>query len=358
MLSFNEKMKNLLEEKELKNQFSGSVMVTKDKESLFSGAYGYANRDWNIKNTVRTRFRVASVSKMFTSIAVLQLIEKGKLDFLTSVVDFLDLKDSKIGPEVTVFNLLTHTSGITDYYDESTGDEGWETLWSKKPLYTVRKLSDFAEMFVGLEPENEVGEKFKYNNGGYVLLGLAIEKASGMSYSEYLKKNIFEPLGMEQTDLCHLDDISTKAAEGYEYETDDDGNITRWYKNIYAALPAPSADGGATSSVEDMITFIDAVKEGELLSEEMTEMFLKPHVLDQDSDGVRGYKWQYGFANWFISKDDQIVRGGHTGEEYGVSCRLYYYPEKGINVVILGNQGWCAGALGWDIHELILESFL
>jgi len=91
----------------------------------------------------------------------------------------------------------------------------------------------------------------------------------------------------------------------------------------------------------------------------MTKKILTPHVLDEGSNGHRGYIWKYGYANWFIlDKDNNIVRGGHTGEEYGVSCRLYYYPSLNIDVVILGNQGWCAGSLGWHIHDMIMENGL
>jgi len=124
-----DKLNKIIDEKEEKQEFSGVVLISEKGEKIFRKACGYANRGWSIKNTLDTRFRIASVSKMFTSVAILQLIEKGELDFETKVVEYLDLRDTKISNEVTVENLLTHTSGIGDYFDESLGDEEWEKMW-------------------------------------------------------------------------------------------------------------------------------------------------------------------------------------------------------------------------------------
>lgn len=130
-------------------------------------------------------------------------------------------------------------------------------------------------------------------------------------------------------------------------------------RNIYTATPTAASDGGATSTVEDLIKFIQALKENKLINEDMTKKILTPYVIDEKSNGFRDYVWKYGYANYYLlDKDGSIVRGGHTGEEYGVSSRLYYYPSFGIDVVILSNVGFSAGKLGWEIHDLLVKEAL
>ncbi len=348
------RINELMEEKIQNQEFSGVVLVNKDNKELFSGAYGYANRSFKVENKLETRFRVASVSKMFTAVSVLKLIEAGALAFTTKIREYLELNDSSIPEAVDIFSLLTHTSGIADYFDEENGD--WDSLWKEKPIYGVRSLSDYYDMFKSSEPVSKVGERFKYNGAGYILLGMAIEKASGTSYSEYVKENIFKPSGMLDSDFTALDLAYENIAEGYIPVKAQDNKITGWKRNIYSITPEAASDGGAVCTAYDLALFLKALRGNQLLSKEMTNSMLAPQVLDQGSNGARGYVWKYGFANWFLLDDNEnIVRGGHTGEEFGFSSRLYYYPQLGVDVIILANQDWCAGALGWKLHDLIIE---
>lgn len=349
----------LIEEKVDKNQFSGVVLIKKGNEEVFSGAYGYANRTWRINNTLNTRFRVASISKMFTAVAILQLIERGKLSLNTKVALYLNYENSKIPKEVTVENLLTHTSGIGDYFDEELGAEEWEKLWTNIPIYKMRKLEDYLELFINKEPTSKINEKFHYNGAGYILLGLMIEKASGLSYFDYIRQEIFSKINMNNSDFVSLDEVDELIAEGYEAIVGEGEKVIGWKKNIYKATPDAASDGGAISTAEDLIKFINALKYNELLSEKMSMEMFKPKVLEYDHM-PRGYIWMYGYANEFILNKDskEIVRCGHTGEEYGVSCRLYYYPSNDLTVVILANQGWCAGPLGLGIQDVLMNSNL
>lgn len=343
---------NNLSKIESLKDFSGIVLVQDKGETVFCYEGGYAHKGFKVKNTRNTGFRIASVSKMFTAAAILTLVDSGKLDLDIPIHNILDLKDTKIPTDVTVHHLLTHTSGIADYYDESTGDEGWEKLWEEKPIYTVRAMADFLKLFADDEPVSPVGEKYYYNSAGYILLGMVIEKLSEQSYFDYVTEHVLKPLNMVHTHFAHLDHVCDNVAEGYECF---DG---KWVKNIYTALPGPSADGGATSTADDLLLFMNGLLEGKILSHTARELLLKPHVLDEGADGVRGYKWMYGYANCMIldPKTEEIIRGGHTGEEYGVSSRLYYYPEGNITITILGNVGFTAGKLGWDIHEWMMEN--
>jgi CubicO group peptidase (beta-lactamase class C family) len=310
-MALNEELNQLLTAKIDKEEFSGAVLVKQDDGTLFEGAYGYANRSWKVKNQVDTRFRIASISKMFTASAILQLVDAGQLSLDASVLECLGLRNTRIPMEATVYHMLTMTSGIADWFDE-TGD--WEANWAalcrEHPIYLFRRNQDYLPLFVSEEPLAPVGEKHQYNGAGYILLGLIVEKLSGVSYFDYVRHNVFAKADMSRSDFLALDGIDDAVAEGYIPITDEDKAVIGWRKNIYSTTPEAAADGGATSTAADA---------------------------------------------FLLDDDGQIVRWGHTGEEDGVSCRLYHYPEENLDVVILGNQSWCAGSLGWEIHDIVLE---
>ncbi|MDF2524205.1 MAG: beta-lactamase [Clostridiales bacterium] len=353
-MGFNKKLEEILGTRQSTNAFSGTVLIKRKNEELFKGCYGYANRAFKVPNAMNTKFRIASISKMFTAVIVLKLIEESKLSFNTSIKEYLDLQNYEIPEEVDIHSLLTHTSGIGDYFDEENDD--WDAMWLSSPIYNMRKHSDYYSIFSKKASAFKTGEKYKYNNAGYILLGMAIEKASGQSYFDYVKKELFAKQGMKDSDFISLDMVYENIAEGYIPIKTKDGEITGWQRNIYKITPEAAADGGATSTAEDLIRFLQQLKSGAILSEAMTSKVFEPQVLDQGANGARGYVWKQGYANCFIlDQNEKIVRGGHTGEEYGFSCRLYYYPEKDIDVAILANQDWCAGALGWEIHDAIME---
>lgn len=338
------------------------VLITQNGKALYSAACGYANRPWSVKNRMDTRFRIASVSKLFTAIAILKLIESGKFAFDTSITTVLNLKESSIPKTVTVYHLLTMTSGIADWFDESEDwEETWRTFIRNNPVYLFRRNEDYLPLFVNSAPLELVGEKHRYNNASYILLGLLIEQVSGMSYFDYIRQHIFRPAQMTQSDFVPLESVESEIAEGYVPVMDEQGTQTGWKKNIYSVTPEAAADGGAISTAHDLYRFAIALREGQLLSDEMTQAMLTPKVLEDD-EPYRGYIWKYGYGNFFLieeamKQDVQIVRWGHTGEEDGISCRLYYYPKQNIDVVILGNQSECASKLAWDLHDLVVKTF-
>lgn len=354
---FLEQMQELLAGRQRAHRFSGVVLIKQGERELFKTAVGYANRAWRIENQVDTRFRIASIAKMFTAVAILQLIETGKLALDTRVVELLELANTRIPPEVTLYHLLTMTSGIADWFDESGGwEEEWTALWREHPIYHFRRNEDYLPLFVNKPPLTAVDQKYQYNGAGYILLGLVIEKIAGLTYFDYVRRHIFAKVNMTRSDFCALDGVEVEVAEGYIPLQDDDGRIVGWKKNIYSTTPEAAADGGATSTLADLARFAQALRAGELLSAAMTQAMLTPKVLEDD-EPFRGYTWKYGFANEFLlDSSDHIVRWGHTGEEDGVSGRLYHYPPQNLDVIILANQSWCAGSLAWEIHNLVVET--
>jgi len=337
---------------EATDQFAGVVLITQGDASLFTGAYGYANRGWQVKNTVETRFDTASVTKLFTAIAVLQLIDQGKLAFDTGVIDFLGLQGTTIAPEVTVYHLLTHTSGIADDADEEAG-ESYEAIWQNKPNYSVIETVDFLPQFAYKPANFPPGQGCRYCNCGYVLLGLLIEKASGMSYHDYVQQRIFTPAGMTASAFLRKDQVHEKVAEGCDPILNEAKEIVGWQKNIYAFPPIGSPDGGAYVTATDLDRFLRAVQRGQLLSPTLTNAFLTPQVYY-----LTGKQWivHYGYGVvFYLDQTGQVVSYHKEGVNPGVSAIIRHLPALDINIVLLSTLSDGVWGPVRKIYELLTE---
>lgn len=346
-------MNILLDQYVAEEKFSGVVLI-RDQDSNYQYTGGLADRSWNIPTRINTRFRIASISKMFTALAILRLIEQKICSFEDPINMYLDLQNTTLDPKITIYHLLTMTAGIADWFDES-GD--WEAKWAEfctlHPIYLLRKNEDYLPLFQHLPPEAPPGKTHKYNGASYILLGLIIQIASGLDYYEYIRRYIFNPGHMNDSDFIGIDTPSPNVAKGYIRSKSEDGLQNEWIENIYSITPIGAADGGAVSTAPDLVRFSQAIRADIFLDRTYTLKFLTPQV-SSHPDPIRGYRWYYGFGNNFITDDEgRIIRFGHTGEEDGVSCRFYHYPGFTMDVIILANQSWCAGKLGWEIHDLL-----
>lgn len=351
-MKINETLHQYFQDLESKHKFSGVVLITKGETELYSGAYGYASRTWKIKNDLDIRFDTASITKLFTTAAILQLIDQGLLSLDTSAIKYLGLEGTKISGDVNIFHLLTHTSGIGDDCEEEAG-EVYEDLWKAKPNYSIRKTEDFLPQFINKEPNFPPGEGCRYCNCSFVLLGLMIEKASSMSYRDYVRKNIFEKAKMDHSDFFAMDRVHEKVAEGSDPIENERGEIVGWKKSIYSYPPIGSPDGGAHVTAGDLDRFLRAVQAGELLSKESTEAFLSPHVDYKDKGD---WDMKYGFCLWFyVGKDGQIVSYQKEGVNAGASGLIRHFPEQDINVVILSNMENGVWAPIRKIHQLVID---
>jgi CubicO group peptidase (beta-lactamase class C family) len=338
-------------ELEEQDKFSGVALITQGKSQLYAGAYGYASRPWKIKNTLDMRFDTASITKLFTSVATLQLIDQGLLAFDTSVIDYLELADTKISHEVNVFHLLTHTSGIGDDCEEEDGED-YEDLWKTKPNYSVTTTTGFLPQFIHQPPNFPPGQGCRYCNCSFVLLGLMIEKSTGMTYRDYVRQNIFARAGMVHSDFFRLDRAYENVAEGCDPIRDEDGNVVGWKKNIYSFPPIGSPDSGAHVTAEDLDRFLRAVKAGELMSPELTEAFLTPQVHYRDKDD---WTMMYGYGLWFyVDQSGKVVCCQKEGINAGVSGLIRHFPDQDINVVILSNMVGGVWEPVWKIHEMVV----
>lgn len=339
---------------DLENQdlFSGVVLITQGESHLYSGAFGYANRTWQVKNTPATRFDTASITKLFTSVATLQMIDQGAFNFETPVIDFLGLKDTAISKEVNVFQLLTHTSGIGDDCEEEDG-EVYEDLWRTKANYSVTKTSDFLPQFIHKHVNFPPGRGCRYCNCSYVMLGLMIEKMSGMTYRDYVRQNIFAKARMHDSDFFRLDRVNEKVAEGSDPLMNEKGETIGWKKNIYSFPPIGSPDSGAHVTASDLDLFIRAVGSGRLLSPEPSAAFFTPQVHYRDTGE---WKLMYGYGlKFYLDSSDKVVCSQKEGINAGVSGLIRHYPEQDINIVLLSNMEGGVWDPIWVIHDLLIS---
>ncbi len=331
--------------------FSGVVRVTVGDHERFAGAYGFATRAWRARNSTDTRFDTASITKLFTAVATLQQVDRGAFGLETPATGYLGLEGTAIAPEVTVRHLLTHTSGIGDDADEEAG-ESYEAVWQTRPNYSVLETADFLPQFIHRPADFAPGRGCRYNNCGYVLLGLMIERATGRPYRDVVREDVFAAAGMSDSDFLRMDRVHERLAEGADPIRDDAGAIVGWKRNIYSYPPIGSPDAGAHVTARDLELFVRAVRRGRLLSARSTAAFLAPQVVYKVRDG---WTQHFGFGPWFrIDDDGTLVFLEKEGINPGVSGLVRYYPGRALTVVVLSNLE--RGA--WDpisvVHDMVV----
>jgi CubicO group peptidase (beta-lactamase class C family) len=330
----------LLRELEAEDRFSGVVGVKQGDRELLLDAFGYASRTWSVPTTVETRFDTASITKLFTAVATLQLVEQGAFALDTSAIGYLGLEGTGISPAVTPYHLLTHTSGIADDADEEAG-ERYEDLFLERPNYSVMETADYLPQFVGKPPNFAPGEGCRYCNVSYVLLGLMIERATGTTYRAYVTEHFFARAGMTRSGFFQMDVVEPDVAEGVEGIEDERGGVVGWRRNIYSYPPIGGPDGGAHVTVGDLLRFHSAVTEGRLLGPALTAELLSPKAR-HSARGAGSHVMGFGFE--FETDADDVVRCyWKEGVNVGVSGMLRHYPMKDITFALLAvgeNAAW------------------
>lgn len=319
------------------DDFSGVISVRQHKKIIFQKSYGYADINNKIPNQIDTKFATASAGKVFVAIGILQLIEKGKLSFDDVIGNILDFDLKSIDKDITIKQLLTHTSGIPDYFDESVMEE-YADLWRDFPNYKIRKSMDLLPLFIDKPMMYKAGEKFQYNNTGFVVLGLIIEKITGMLFDDYLLKNIFLPCEMLNTGYYELDRLPAKCANHYIY----DNNRNEYYTNIYSVDAKGTGAGGAFTTVIDIEKFWYNLLCGKLISDKLLNEMLSL----QANDGSD----YYGYGIWLEKTKDGTLEPWFTGSDPGVSFLSSYDRRKDINITIISNTGNNV----WDMKLKIL----
>ena len=239
--------------------FSGVLSLRQGGTILFERACGDALRAEAISNQVDTRFQIASGCKIFTSVAINQLFDQGRLAPDTLLRDCAGVPLPHFAPDITVHQLLTHTSGVPDYFDEAVMDD-YEELWRQLPMYNMRRPADFLPLFQDKPMQSTPGSTFAYNNAGYVLLGLIVEHVAGTPFADYVTAHVFLPGGMHDSGYFATDQLPARTARSYIENADGS-----WRSNIYAVPIVGGPDGGAYTTAADMALFWQALLAHKLL---------------------------------------------------------------------------------------------
>ncbi|MGH4118008.1 serine hydrolase domain-containing protein [Clostridium sp.] len=351
--------KNICKKYSQKNGFSGTCIVKSENEILFSCAYGYANRAFKIPNLIDTKFDTASVTKIFTAVAILQLVEKGLLNLNDNIVAIINLQGTKIANDVKIKHLLNHTSGIADDADEEAGED-YSALFVNSPNYAIRECKDFLKNFAYKEPCFIAGTNVRYNNCAFVLLGLALEKVTGIDYRTYVTQNVFESCQMNNTKFCAMDEINENTAEGYASAYDNDGKCIGFKKNIYCYPPIGTPDGGAYTTVVDLDIFMRAIRNNKILSKGYAEMLLLPHCQFTKQSPWRvvpNARVRTGYAFEFLEIDNELFCIFKEGSNDGVAAMFSYYPKADITISVLANQDCDVWAMHREMQTEIYNRF-
>jgi CubicO group peptidase (beta-lactamase class C family) len=327
-----DKTLNFLTERE---SFTGAVLVARNGEVLLSQGYGLADRDKNLPNNPQTKFRLGSLTKQFTAMAILMLQAQGKLTVQDTVCRYIP-ECPAIWQEITIHHLLTHTSGIPNFTDFPDYETTKATPSS--PLQTIARFKDRPLDF-------QPGEKWSYSNSGYILLGYIIEQVSGQSYETFLQQNIFEPMQMKYTGY---DQNDGSLAVGYT------GFYDHWEKADYIDMTIPYAAGGLYSTIEDLYRWDQVLYTEQLVSQELLRLMFTPHNKIADTGLSYGYGWVIGEMNHhYAVSHDGGIKGLATGiTRYtsnsgngfqgnnieGFAAEIIRYTDDKVTIIILSNR--------------------
>jgi CubicO group peptidase (beta-lactamase class C family) len=256
------------------------------------------------------------------------------------VTGYLGLEGTTVAPAVTPYHLLTHTSGIGDDADEDDGVE-YETVFAERPNYSVTETVDFLPQCAHNEPKFAPGEGTRYCNCSYVLLGLMVERASGMRYRDYVVRHVFAPAGMARSGFFRMDRVEPDVAEGADPVTDAAGVVVGWRRGIYSYPPLGSPDGGAYVTARDLIAFHHALRDGRLLGEEMTAAILEPKE-DYRKLPTGAHRTGYGFE-FEVGPSGDVTTYWKQGINVGVSAMLSHWPRHDVTFAVLSNRRDGAG---------------
>jgi CubicO group peptidase (beta-lactamase class C family) len=305
-----------LEQDTAADRFAGAVLVARNGKPIFTGAYGLADREKKIANRLDTKFRIGSMNKMFTAVAVLQLVQAGKIKLADPVGKYItDYPNKDVATRVTIHHLLTHSGGTGDIFGPEFTAHRLE----------LRTLQDYMKLYGSRGVKYEPGSLWEYSNYGFILLGVVIEKVTGQSYYDYVREHIFKPAGMTSTDSLPENEPVPGRAVGYMRPQNGKERSTNADTLPYRGTSA----GGGYSTVEDLMRFATAIESNKLLDAHHTEL-----LTVGKTEIPSGDKYAYGFV-------DKTATGlhcfGHAGGAPGMNGDLEICPQTGYVIAVLSN---------------------
>jgi CubicO group peptidase (beta-lactamase class C family) len=309
--------------------FSGAVLVADQGKPVYSAVFGEANKDHRVPNRLDTNFNIGSIGKTFTGVAIMQLVEAGKLKLDDRLGTFLPDFPFQEKDAITIQQLLNHSSGLGDYM-------GHEDYRATMPQ--IDSIADILPLIYSQKPTLPPGEQFSYSNSGMVLLGAIIEKVGGLSYGEYLQRHIFAKAGMTGSRLAQEHEVLANRSIGY-IASPHGGHVA----NVREIMPA-SSDGGLRTTAPDLLRFDQALTKATLLRAESIQQMLTPV----------GPAPFYA-SGWFTKRVDGHLAVGHGGGAPGVNAEFRRYPDDGYTVIVLSNYDSGATPLAEAIEAALFK---
>ncbi|MGH9628925.1 MAG: serine hydrolase, partial [Bryobacteraceae bacterium] len=312
------KIDELLARYHANNQFNGAVLVSEGGNVIYKKGFGLANMEWQIPNTPETKFRLGSITKQFTAAVILQLVNEGKIKLDDKLSQYVPEYPKKTADRVTIHQLLNHTSGVPSY----TSLPNFMRDKVRDPYAPL----DLIKVFWDMDLEFEPGSRFRYNNSGYHLLGVVIEKVTGKTYAEALQERLFQPLKMNASGYDLNQPLLAKRAGAYARTLDGFENAP------YLDMTIPYSAGSLYSTVEDLYLWDQALYTDKALPAKSRDLMFTP-ALDN-----------YGYG-WIIrtskapGSERQITTVGHGGGIHGFSTSIERILEDKHLIVLLNNTG-------------------
>lgn len=315
--------------------YAGVVRLDVAGETLLRAGFGLADRARGLPMTPGTRLAMASGSKTLTALAVLSLVDEGVLSLSTTARSLLGDDLPLVAADVTVEHLLSHRSGIGDYFDE---DSDLDQADYPMPISVHRldRTEAFVPLLDGYPTKFPAGSGFSYCNGGFVILALLAERSSGRPFHQLVAERVCAPAGLRATDYPRSDALPGDAALGYVEVHGE------WRSNVFHLPVRGNGDGGAFTTVDDMHDFWPALLGGRIVSDATVQDMVRPHS-DPDEDGIT-----YGLGLWLDPSDGSLQL---LGEDAGVSFTTVHYPQQQVTWTVVANT---AGA-AWPVHRLVDE---
>lgn len=340
----NREISNIMDLSIKKNNFSGVISIKRRGKIIYENAAGYADRSNKINNNMNTKFGIASGTKFFTALAIGKLIEEGKLSFDTKVFDIIKYNFTLYSKEITIRQLITHTSGIPDYYDEEKIDDNGD-FFVAIPWYELKEPKDYFPIFPQEDMKFLPGESFSYCNSGFVFLAAIVSQVSGMPYKDFIEEKIFKSIGMKNSGFYALNKLPGNTALGYVEEEKS------WRTNVYNLPIVGGGDGGAFTTVDDLYILWDAFFNYKILSKELVELYTELYI-KADSEGDNIY---YGYGIWLYKENEKLGEEYIEGCDAGVSFQSRINREKDIVYTVISNTSDGAWPILREIKSLSFD---
>jgi CubicO group peptidase (beta-lactamase class C family) len=328
------KIDSLLQEKYEPSAPGAAFLISKDGNVIYKKAFGLANLELSVPMKTEHVFEIGSMTKQFTAVSVLILMERGKLNLNDEITKFIPDYPTQ-GKTITIHHLLTHTSGIKNY----TSMKALRSI-AKNDLTPIELIDFFKNESMDFDP----GEQFKYNNSGYIILGFIIESLSGQSYESFVEENIFKKINMESSFYASHKKVIKNRVSGYH-------NRGGYTKRMHISYTLPYAAGSLMSNVDDMLKWQEALKNNKLVDKSTMEKAFTNYTLNNGSSINYGYGWHIREINGVQSRE-------HGGDIFGFKSMGVYIPNSDIYVIGLNNCDCNSPTkITKEIAELILDNF-